>query len=347
MRRLALAALAALSLALPAVRASADPFTSHFNDLVSELNLRDANLPVSGLTQEQRRQRAALTRSFRALSVDAQDLSGDLLMARKMAGAIEAGFPGDATLAGILAVLNDDLAADVQAQRDETVILISIAQQGKLRTRAEAKLAVADSLFIAADEEETQAGEARTRLRGMKAVVQAAKMAVKAGPGGGTDTSTMTAVVAGESWAANPDFGTAVGGLADVSDSTGGLRKIIVTGRRILPRSTNPLLPGETSRIQLSLLSAGNDVVAGTYLMGNSEGVNASASWYFEDEDENATQAVSISGSIQVTSLVLHAGSVDIAGTFTLTMYDGIADVTFDIGSGAFEALALPRSSVP
>jgi hypothetical protein len=347
MRRLAPAVLIAASLAALAVPSAATPFTSHFNGLLVEMNTRDSDLPLTGLTKDQKREKAALGRAFRALSADSPDLAGDLAMARKMAGALETGYPGDGAMTALLSLLNDDLAADADAEREEAVVLISIAQEGKTRLRAEAKLAAADALFIAADASATEALRARSLEKGLKAVAKAAALAVKAGPGGSTDASAMSAVVAGLPWAANSKFGTGVTGLADVSASTSGLRKIVVSGRQILPLTTDTRLPGATSRIQITLVSANESIVPGIYAAGASNGVNASAYWFHEDEAGIIDQAVSIGGTFEITSLTVHTGNVDIAGTFSLTMYDGLADAVFDIGSGSFEALGVARATVP
>jgi len=341
------AAVAAAGLAVLALPSGATPFTAHFDDLVNEMVVRLGTLPDTGLTKDQRKQKSALNRAFKAEEAASADLAGDVKMARKMIVALEPAFPGDDTFPGLMTALNDDLAADVDAERDETVVLISIAKAGAVRTRAEAKLAAADALFIAADEALTQGLRARLREKGYRAVRQAAALAVRAGPGGTTDASTMSAVVDGDPWAANTKFGTGVSGIGDVSSVNEGLRKIVITGRRILPLSTDSRLPGETSRIQITLTSANADIVPGIYTTGTSAGVNATASWYLEDESENVSQAVTTSGTIEVTSMTVHAGSVDIAGTFTLTMYDGLADVTFDIGSGAFDAVGIPRNTLP
>ncbi len=349
MRRLALArlALAAVAVAALAIPSSATPFTARFDDVLVEMNARDAVIPFTGGTKEERRQRAALNRAFRALAVESADLRGDLAMARRIAGALEKGFPGDGSFPALLGGMNGGLAADANAERDATVVLISIAKEGAIRARAEAKLAAADALFIAADEAATETLRARCREKGFRAVLRAAALAVKAGTGGNDDASTMSAVVGGQPWAANTDFGTGVSGLADVSGSTGGLRRMVVSGRRILPLSTDSRLPGETSRIQLTLTSANANIVPGLYTTGTSAGVNISATWFEEDESENVSQAVSTAALIEVTSMTVRAGSVDMAGTFTLTMYDGLADVSFEIATGAFEAVGIPRNTVP
>jgi hypothetical protein len=347
MRRLAPGLLAIAGLALLAIPSGAAPFTSHFDPLINEMVVRLGSIPDTGLTPDQRRQRSALNRSFKFEAVASKDLAGDLAMARKIVSALEKAFPGDGEFGGLFTGLNDGLAADVDAERDEAVVLISIAKAGAVRTRAEARLAAADALFIAADEALTQALRARSRERGYRAVVQAAALAVRAGPDGTTDASTMSAVVDGQPWASNTKFGTGVTGLGDVSSVNEGLRKIVVSGRRIQPLSTDGRLPGETSKIQITLTSANADIVPGIYTTGSSSGVNATASWYIEDENENVSQAVTTGGTIEITSLTVHAGSIDIAGTFSLTMYDGLADAMFDIGSGVFDAVGVPRNTLP
>lgn len=347
MARLPALLLAASALAAAAPPAAADPFTGNFNDLLVELNDRDADLPPTGLTKEQRKGRRALNRAFRALAADSKDLAGDLAMARKMAAALEAGYPGDGVIAGLLSGLNDALGLGVIAGRDELEVSIALAAEGRLKDRALARLAAADALLADAGAAATQGLRARLLERAHRTSLQGSRLAEKAGPGGSTGSSSMSATVNGSPWAANDSFGTAVSGLAHVSESLAGVRKILVAGRRILPNGASPPLPGDTSRIQITLQSVSVNVAPGTFPVGTTDGINASATWTFEAEDGAFQQAVAVSGSIVLTSLTLKAGSVDAAGTFDFSFYDGVADATFPVASGTFEVFDLPRSTVP
>ncbi len=343
----ATAALLGLALLAAAPRAAATAFTDHFEDLITELNTRDADLPTTGLTKDQRRQRVGLDRAFRALAAPSADLAGDLTMARKMATALLAGYPGDGTIDGLLSTLDDALGADVSAARDEVAVTISLAKAGKLRDRAQSKLDAADALFVQGAAAATPALRARFQERCHAALLKANALAVRAGTGGSTGGSTMAAVVSGSPWQANTDFGTGVSGFADVSSGTDGVRKVVVAGRQILPSSGDPRLPGDSSRIQLTLMSNSSDVVPGTYSLGTTDGVYFAATWLFEAEDGTPSQAVAVAGSVVVTALTVREGSIDIEGTFDLTMLDGLTSVSFPVASGSFHALDLPRTTVP
>jgi hypothetical protein len=342
------AALLGLALLGAAPRAAATPFDPDaFAALVTEMNDRDGTLPTTGLTKDQRRERAALNRAYRALAAPPKDLGGDLTMARKMATALQAGYPGDGTIDGLLTALDDTLGAKVSNVRDEVAVTISLASAGKLRDRAQAKLDAADALFAGGAAAATAALRARFQERCHAALLRANAFAVKAGTSGPGGGSTMAAVVDGIPWQANTDFGTGVSGFADVSSLNGGARKIVVAGRQILPSSANPRIAGASSRIQLTLMSNTSDIVPGTYALGTTDGVYFAASRLAEAEDGTPSQAVAVAGTIVVTSLTVREGSIDIDGTFDLTMFDGVASTTFPVASGSVHALGLPRTTVP
>jgi hypothetical protein len=348
MRRPILAcALLGLVLFALAPRAAAYPFTAHFADLIDELNQRDIALPETDLTKEQRRQRATINRAFHALVAPSTDLAGDMKMARRVAVALEAGFPGDGTISTLLSSLDDDLLVEVGNVRDEVVVTLSLAEPGRLHDRAQAKIDDADALLAEADAAATEALRARLQERAHRTLLAANRLALRAGPGNGGGGSSMAAVVDGGAWQSNSDFGTAVTGSADVSTANDAPRRITVVGRRTLPSGGNPNLPGDSSRIQLSFYSNNQDIVVGSYVTGTSSGVNSSASWIEELEGGSSSQAVATSGSFEITSLTVRAGSIDVEGTFDVTMYDGIADVSFTVASGTFQAFGLPRLNVP
>jgi hypothetical protein len=90
------------------------------------------------------------------------------------------------------------------------------------------------------------------------------------------------------------------------------------------------------------------DIVAGVaYPVGTADGVNATVSWFAEDEDGDVNNAVPLSGSVTFDSIALEFGTATVTGTFQFTMYDGVAAQMFDISGGAFEAIDVPRVNVP
>ena len=289
-----LPALLALALAPAAFAppAAADPFTPHFNPLLVELNARDAALPFPATNAAERRQRAAIERCLDLFGVPSADIAGDLRLARRFASVIGRAFPGDAAFLAILAELDADLAADAGLIRDEVGDTVLQLSAGRIKDRANARLAQADALRDRAEIEPDAVVRARCRLRSHARVVAASRIAARGQPEPPVSGSFMTATVAGLPWAANDDFGTGVSGSVDVSDTNGGVRRVRVTGRRILPstlppaKPTDPPLPGDLSRIQITVTRVSQDIVAGVaYPIGTVDGVNATANWFAEDED--------------------------------------------------------------
>jgi hypothetical protein len=345
--RLPAAALLGLGLLAAAPGAAAAPNSDHFDALVAEMNDRDLALPFTGLTKEQKKERRVVNRFFAALAADSADLAGDLRMARRMARNLEAGYPGDGVITGLLSDLDDALGDDIAAVRTEVESTLSLAEPGTLHDRAQAKIDAADLLLVEADEAGTQALRARLQERAHKALLAANRLALRAGPGDPGGGSVFTALVDGSGWQSNSDYGTAVSGSADVSTGNGGVRKITMSGRRILPSDGDPRFPGDSTRLVLSFLSNNENVIVGDYVIGTSNGVNVSATWYDEPEAGGFAQAVATTGSVSITSLTINLGSIDVQGTFDLSMYDAVADATFPIASGTFQVFGLPRQSVP
>lgn len=340
-------------LAALAPRAGADPFTDHFDLLIGELVQRDGTIPIPAVTKEQRRQRSALNRCYRALETMSVDVAGDLRLARKMTAALARGFPDDPEIEALTGDMDAGLAGDAVDIRDELEVTIALLAEGKLKTKASARLVQADALWALAEAEPETVPRVRLRLRSHVQVLKGAALAAKAQPGGPSNPSTMTATVDGSPWEANDDYGTGVSGLVQVSDTNGGVRKVLVTGRRILPSTgppdpPNPPLPGDSSRIQFTIQRVSQDLQAGaTYVIGTADGVNATASWYEELEDGSSSSAVAMSGTVTLDTLDLGFGLATVRGTFSLTMYDGVAGVTFDIAGGAFDAVDVPLQNVP
>jgi len=342
--------------ALPAAfapRAAADPFTSHFNDLLAELNDRDAALPFPAENGAQRKQRSAIARCYRFLGKPSDSVAGDLRTAFRISKTVLRAFPGDPTFASLVAALDADLDAESVAIRDEVETTVLLLSEGKFRTKAFARLGQSDELRARADLEPDPVRRARFRDKSHRKVVVASRIADRGQPAPPADESLMTATVAGSPWAANNDYGTGVGGSVRVSDTNGGVRRIQVFGRRILPsvvppEPPNPPLPGDESRIDFTITRVSQDLQAGTtYTVGNADGVNTTASWFAEDEDGTVHNAVPLSGSITIDTIVLEFGQATVTGSFQFTMYDGVADQTFDISGGLFEAHDVPRINVP
>jgi hypothetical protein len=338
---------AALALAA-AAPSRAEPLHSDlFQPLLEELNDRDIALPVDHLTKEQKKQRSALRKSFRALEYESKDLAGDLRTAQKMTKALDAGYPVDFEMAGLLDDLNGALGALVLDGRDQLEVAIAGLAEGKYKTKALAKLVKADAVLL-----DVALPGTRTRLAGLhrkcwSLILSGGKIAAKAAPGGPTGASVVTADVNGAGWTSNSQFGSAVVGIAQVSESTGGVRKVLFTGRRILPHSENADLPGETTRLQVNLAASWADITSGVFTVGGGDGVTVSVTWTHEDEDGNLTQAVATEGSVTIDTIETTLGSVSVTGTFQFTMYDGGAATTFPITSGLFEVYDLPRTDVP
>ncbi|MCK6481871.1 MAG: hypothetical protein L6R43_17510 [Planctomycetes bacterium] len=349
MRRLA-AFLPAVLLAaalLPAPllpRAAAGPSTDAFDDLLLELDDRAESLPSSGLTKEQRKWKQAIDRSFRALGADSPDLAGDLRMAGRVAKALEKGYPGDATFGALLAGALDELESLLVLGRDQLEVTASLLAEGAPRTKALARLAAADDRLEAAGDAGTATLRAKEMGRAQRFVLQGAAAAAKGEPGGTPDESTMTATVKGQPWAANSDFGTAVSGLAAVSEE-GGLRRLLVRGRRILSVPADPApLPGDESILELSLQASAGGLVPGTYPVGNVGGFSAGASW-IEETEAGLVNGLAVSGSITLSTVEVKLGSVSVTGGFSLTIWDGLTGGTFTATSGLFEASDLPRTT--
>jgi hypothetical protein len=347
---LALAA-AALPAAL-APRAAAAPFTDHFQDLVLELVERDGEIPFPAQTKVEKRQRAALARCFRLLEGDSADLAGDLKLARRMAPVLARGFPDDPEFGAMVVALDAALAGDAADIRDELEVTIALLAEGKIKIRAGTKLARADAIWTEAEAEPEAIPRVRLREKSHKQVLKGARIAARGQPGGPSTPSTMTATVAGSAWAANEQFGTGVTGLVQVSETNDGVRKVLVQGRRILPSTAppakpgDPPLPGDTSRIQITIQRVTSDLQEGaTYVIGNADGVNASASWIENLEDGSSSQALGLSGSVTLSSLEIGFGVATVRGTFSLVMVDG--EDTFDISGGAFESVDVPVQIVP
>lgn len=348
MRRLATAfalpLLLAAGLLLPGLpRAAAVPSTGVFEDLLVEMNARDASLPTSGLTKEQRRWKSALAKSFKALSSVSADLAGDLRIAGRIARALEKGYPGDPGFASLLDGAGDDLEALVVLGRDQLEVTASLLADGAPKTKALAKLALADDRLAISRSAPTATQRAKELGRTHRYVLQGTEAAEKGEPGGPAGDSRMTATIKGQPWAANSDFGTAVSGLATVGEASGGLRKLLVRGRRILPEGEPPL-PGDESTLELSLQAVTGNLGPGTYSVGNSGGFSAGASW-IEETGAGFSNGLAVSGTITLSTVDVKLGSVTVTGGFSLTIWDGITGGTFSATSGLFEAYDLPRNT--
>lgn len=345
MRRPLHAVLLAGAALLAALPAGATPRSDHFEDLLAELNVRDGNLPLEDLTPEERRERAILRKAFAALRIDSDGLAGDLRIGKRLVAPLEKGYPGDGEIGALMDGALDGLAGDVGAVHDEVVVAIGIASEGRIRDRAEAKREAAALLLEEAPFLATRLLRARDQERAHRLLLAANALALKAGPGGSDTGSSMAAFVDGAAWEANPDFGTAVGGIAEVDAGSGQARKVIVFGRRVLPKTGAPQLAGASTKLQVTLSSNPANLAPGTYALGTTEGITLSATWTEEDEDGDVRVFVPVAGTLTLETLEVNAGSVDVTGTFSFSMFHPPTEETFPITSGSFEAPGLPRTA--
>jgi len=336
-----------------APRAAADAFTNHLEPIVTEMVQRDGSIAFPPRTKEERRQRSALSRGFRALAADSRDLAGDFRMAKRLVRILEKGFPGDAEFPALCSTAAADLGGAAVTIRDELETTIATLAEGRHRTRATARLARADALRAAGDAEPSTVRRLALHGKAHRQVLKGARIAAKGQPPGPSNPSTMTATVGGAAWAANDDYGQGVTGLVERSEVNLGVRKVVVTGRRTLPGTgppdpPNPPLPGDFSRIEITIQRVSQDIVeGGTYIIGTADGVNCTASWYEELEDGTVINAVATSGTVTLPTLDPEFGTATIGGTFDLTMYEGGSATSFGITGGAFQAVDVPLQTLP
>jgi hypothetical protein len=345
MRRLLPAVLLAGAALLAAPPAGATPQSDHFEDLLAELNLRDGDLPLEDLTPEERRERAVLRKAFAALRIESDGLADDLRIGKRIAPPLEKGYAGDGEILGLLDGTMEGLGGDVGTVHDEVVVAIGVAGEGRIRERAEAKREAAALLLEEAPFLATPTLRARALDRAHRLLLAANALALKAGPGGSDTGATMAAFVDGAAWEANPDFGTAVGGIAEVDAESGQARKVIVFGRRVLPKTGMPQVAGASTKLQITLVSNPANLAPGTYSLGTTSGITLSATWTEEDEDGDVRTFLPVGGTLTLETLVVKAGSVDAAGTFSFSMFHPPTEETFPITSGSFEAPGLPRTA--
>jgi len=339
---LLLAAAGLLGAGLPG--AAASPSTDAFQPLLQELNTREGSLPSSGLTKDQKRWKKALVKSFRALEMESTGVAGDLRIGGRIAKSLEKGYPGDPTLGSLVSGALGDLEDLVVAGRDQLEVTASLLADGTPKTKALSKLALADDRIGRSRGASAASSRARELGRAQKFIDQGSAAAAKGDPGGPSGASSMKATIRGQPWAANSDFGTAVSGLAAVAETTNELRRVLVRGRRILPGSGTPPLPGDESTLELSLQAVSGALQPGTWTVGNSGGVSAGASW-IEETEAGLSNGLAVSGTITLSTVSVKAGSVTVTGGFSLTIWDGVTGGTFTASSGLFEAYDLPRTA--
>jgi hypothetical protein len=326
-----------------AAAARADPSTDHFDALVATLNARELALPPDPSPAEAK-QAAAIEKAFRILGGDADDAADDLRMAARLAPVIEKGFPGDAGLVGDLAAAVDGLGGEAEAERTLLEAALDTLAEGKLRDKAAKKLVAAEAALAAAGEED----RAKTRaLLLRRAWLQAARgqvIAARAAPEP-PEGSSFSATTGSEPFTSNGLFGPSVFGQATVAGD-GAVRRLQVTGRMWFAKEgEDPPLPGEYRTLQITLAASalGPDVTAGTFPVGNADGLGVSAVYRIDLEDGSVRTFVAISGSVTIASLDVGPGDVDATGTFGLTVRDGVTGQTLAISGGSFDARGLPR----
>lgn len=169
----------------------ADPFTKHFDDLWSELDLRDAALPTENLSRAERRERSVLNRSFDLLAADPAGLAGDLKIARKLSLVFQRAYADDAEITSLLDAVLDALDADTAKHRLNVRGSLDGLEPNRVRDKAAALLDKADAASRKAVGARTAAARAAALRRSERLAAAAARKVAKGKPRTGdpvTDT---------------------------------------------------------------------------------------------------------------------------------------------------------------
>lgn len=327
----------------------ANPVTDHFDDLIDDLNGRDAGLP-DPTPKELKGERKALDRAFRALAKDSSDAGGDLKIAKKMTVALEKGYPADESMALLLDGLYDGLDGEVEKAGQEVADLVAILEDGSPKTKAAARHAAAEGILLSSRGAGTRKLRATLLLKAWKGYAKAGKIAgqgeVEVPPAGGS----VTALLNGTPWATNGLFGAPVIGNVSGRNANDGVRSVVVIGRRFIPHTDPPPdspgpYPGAQQTVEIRITGTSTDITTGTWTIGGGGGVTVSAVFIEEDQDGNANLWLATSGSVTLTDLTMNLGSGTAAGTFGFSLFDGISQTTRTLGQGAFTAEGLVRVS--
>ncbi|MHC4820088.1 MAG: hypothetical protein ACYTDX_00030 [Planctomycetota bacterium] len=341
----------ALTILLATALTAASPSTAHFDPVISEMNARELALDEDPDAASHEK---ALLKGFKLLAKDSKGLKGDLKLANKLEKALRRGWKTDAELDDLFDELADDLVDEVAGAGEALDLIAEGLAEGKARDKVRSRMEKGDNFMAASAEEEVRARSLKFAAKALKQYEKGEKIALKSSPAPPSGTSFVTATVQGQPWASNNDFGPGVGGQVGVSLASGGIRRLTLRGRRILPSEDPPppgsppgaQLPGAENLLEISITGVTADIAPGTYFVGNNDGVSLSAAYTITDEDDNATTFIATSGSVTITEITALLGSGSAAGSFGFTVNDFEGETQIAIASGMFEAFALQRSTV-
>jgi len=295
-----LGASALAGLALLNLPAAASDYTPLFSPVIQEMTDRLAALPDPGTTKVEKRLRKALQKGLDAAAVETEDLAQDLRVALKVCKGLEAAYPGDEAMAGLLGGLLDGLEAGVLDGHADLQDALEGIFRDKVRAKVEKSVTRADAALAA--ETETAVARAKALAKALKAVAKGLKDAAKDVPD--TTPSTASATVDGDPWTASEIAGR------------------VTTGAGILTITAHSAVSGSIIRISLPSGFAG----AGPYNLASTQG-----GLEFDALPEDP--AVIVSGSLQVTAY--NANHHTIAGTFQFTAQD--SSISHPVTAGAFD----------
>lgn len=180
---MALSLLSCSAVALAASLGSGNPA------LVAEIAVRRAALPTAQLSKAERKQKSALDRADQSLARDGATLAANLADARKVTGALDAAFPGDAAFDALLTTLVDGLGTGLQAQLAAITNVRDALADGTVKKRATKKIDKATAAVTAAESASTRSAALKSLS---KAAVQIAAGEKILGGGSGTGGPTTT-----------------------------------------------------------------------------------------------------------------------------------------------------------
>jgi hypothetical protein len=206
----------------PATPTSAAPFTSHFDDLIADLDARAMALSNSTDKVEQQ-QFKTLQKVLKTINgkKPSTSLATDIKILGSVAKTVVKSFPGDFTppvgsLSSNLETALDGLTGDVQSQIDDAQSNLDAMAASTCKTKAQSTLDIAQAQLDGAQAAADFGGGAKLLGTALKTVSKAAKSTVKCssqsggggGGGGGTMSGTLSCNASG---AANDSFSAAFG----------------------------------------------------------------------------------------------------------------------------------------
>lgn len=307
--RIALSLLSWSGIALAASLGSSNPA------LVTEIAARRASLPTAQLSKAERKQKAALDRADKSLAHDGATLAANLADARKVAGALDAAFPGDAPFDALLATLVDGLGTGLQAKLAAITSTRDALADGAIKKRATKKIDKATAAVAAAASASTRSAALKSLS---KAAVQVAAGEKILGGGGGTGGPTTTALTI--------DVGNPATDHAQYPSTPAG------------PLDHLAMVASGTGASSIFTLSGGADGMSGTtyslmfFVLGPGEGDRPMSVTGSSFTAIPGSAALLSSGSVHFTTW--NPGQQKCAGTYSASF--GATEV-----SGAFSSIAM------